>query len=65
MDMLESLISDGKKIIDGYNNAVQERYGRVQGIEYETWMGKGIMTIGLIAYVLAIVWAQRIMDVEI
>lgn len=28
MDMLESLISDGKKIIDGYNNAVQERYGR-------------------------------------
>lgn len=40
MDMLESLISDGKKIIDGYNDAVQERYGRVQGIEYETWMGK-------------------------
>lgn len=38
MDMLESLISDGEKIIDGYNNAVQERYGRVQGIEYETWM---------------------------
>ena len=34
-------------------------------VMYETWMGKGIMTIGLIAYVLAIVWAQRIMDVEI
>ena len=34
-------------------------------VMYETWMGKGIMTIGLIAYVLEIVWAQRIMDVEI
>ena len=34
-------------------------------VMYETWMGKGIMTIGLIAYILAIVWSQRIMDIEI
>ena len=40
MNKLDSLIADGKQLIDEYNKAPQEIYGRVSGIKYETWMGK-------------------------
>ncbi|MGN0245845.1 MAG: hypothetical protein ACI4DK_07760 [Lachnospiraceae bacterium] len=40
MNILESLILDGKQLIDEYNRNPKEKYSQVNGIEYESWMGK-------------------------